>query len=316
MKRRSLRLLVIILTPLVLMAGSVRSQSALGTPPALSPAPLAAAEPPSAATDPFTMAQASTLVATASLQLVQQNYSEAKRLLDEVDALQPHQPDLARLHALLFRRCYEAAFATFVALHYAEALAQLDTADGLATNAHDQADASNLRGVVLLKQCNFAPAEKMFQRATQVDPGLWAAKFNYAVTPFYYRNFTAARARFEALLAQTDQAKQLAETELTHFEIFLTLLVEGKPEAARAFTQHFDFSETTPARYFCQAALSFYTGDADKAQSALEPARQRYPAQQNWPYLEAFRGLGWLPAATPALPTTAQETSAPTPRAE
>ncbi len=63
-------------------------------------------------------------------------------------------------------------------------------------------------------------------------------------------------------------------------------------------------------------SLSFYVGDADKAQSALEPARQRYPAQKNWPYLEAFRGLGWLPAATPAPLTTAQETAALTPRAE
>ena len=262
------------------------------------------------------MARASTLVAAASVQLVQQNYPEAKRLLDEANTVLPRQFDSARLCDLLFQSCYEAAFANFAAERYAEALALLDEADELAANTHDQANTDNLHGVVFLKQCRFASAEKMFQRATQADMGLWAAKFNYAVTPFYYRNFTAARARFEVLLAQTDQAKQPAQAELTHFEIFLTLLVEGKPEAARAFTQHFTFSEATPARYFCQAALSFYVGDADKAQSALEPTRQRYPAHQNEPYLEAFRNLGWLPATTLALHANAQEAVAATPHAE
>ena len=312
MKPLPLRCLTFVVMLPTLATKSVRSQSAT-TPPA---SPSVASELPAASVTLDAAAQSRAKLAAATEQFVLKNWSEARRLLDEAEALQPNQADARNLRSQLSRCYYEAARAAYWSMDYVETLIQLDGADGTGADAQNQADAYNLRGLVFLKQYNFAQAEKLFQRAARADPDLWAAKFNYAATPFHYHNFTVARARFEALLGQMQQANKSAETELTHFEIFLTLLVEGKPEAARSFTQHFTFTEATPARYFCQAALSFYAGDVDKAQSSLEAARQRYPENKNQPYLEACRGLGWLPAATPAPITTAQETAALAPRTE
>ena len=77
---------------------------------------------------------------------------------------------------------------------------------------------------------------------SQADPQFWAARFNYAELPFNYRNYTAARSRFEELSAQTDASKQPREVELTQFKIFLTLLLEGKVDGARSFMGHLSFT--------------------------------------------------------------------------
>ena len=230
----------------------------------------------------------------ATVQFLQKDYVGAKKLLDEADAIQPHQPNSVSLRNQIFKQYYETAYADYQHADYADALTQLDGADGVGSNAQNQSDAYNLRGLVLSKQRNYEGAEGMFRKAVQTDPGLWAAKFNYAEVPFNYRNFTVARSRFEELLSQTDPAKQPVEAELTQFKVFLTLLLEGKEDAARTFMQHFNFSGATPARYFCQAALNFYSGDVDKAQGWIDSARKEYPARKSSSFLEAFYRVGWL----------------------
>ena len=228
------------------------------------------------------------------VQFLQKNYPEAKKLLDEADAIQPNQPSAVSLRGQLFKQYYEAAYTAYQHADYVGALAQLDGADSVNSNSQNQSDAYNLRGLVLSKQRNYVEAETMFHKAVQTDPGLWAAKFNYAEVPFNYRNFTVARARFEELFSQTDPVKQPVEAELTQFKVFLTLLLEGKEDAARTFMQHFNFSGATPARYFCQAALNFYTGDVDKAQGWIDSARKEYPARKSSSFIEAFYRVGWL----------------------
>ena len=252
----------------------------------------------------------------AMVQFLQKNYPETKRLLDEADAIQPNQPNSVSLRNQLFKQYYEAAYTAYQHSDYAGALTQLDGADGVGSNAQNQSDAYNLRGLVLSKQRNYTEAENMFHKAVQTDPGLWAAKFNYAEVPFNYRNFTVARTRFEELFSQTDPVKQPVEAELTQFKVFLTLLLEGKEDAARTFMQHFNFSGATPARYFCQAALNFYTGDVDKAQGWIDSARKEYPPRKSSSFLEAFYRVGWLtdpnaPAA--GVPGTAVAMASPAP---
>ena len=228
------------------------------------------------------------------VQFLQKNYPAAKTLLDEADAIQPNQPNAVSLRSQLFKQYYEAAYTAYQHVDYPAALTQLDGADSVNSTVQNQSDAYNLRGLVLSKQRNYSEAETMFHKAVQTDPGLWAAKFNYAEVPFNYRNFTVARARFEELFSQTDPVKQPVEAELTQFKVFLTLLLEGKEDAARTFMQHFNFSGATPARYFCQAALNFYTGDVDKAQGWIDSARKEYPARKSSSFLEAFYRVGWL----------------------
>ncbi len=227
------------------------------------------------------------------VQFLQKDYVGATKLLDEADAIQSGQPNSVTLRNQIFKQYYEAAYTAYQHADYPAALTQLDGADAAHSNSQNQSDAYNLRGLVLSKQRNYEGAESMFHKAVQTDPGLWAAKFNYAEVPFNYRNFTVARSRFEELFSQTDPVKQPVEAELTQFKVFLTLLLEGKEDAARTFMQHFNFSGATPARYFCQAALNFYSGDVDKAQGWIDSARKEYPPRKSssFPGSVLSRGL-------------------------
>ncbi len=254
---------------------------------------------------------------SATVQFLQKDYVGATKLLDEADAIQGGQLQSVTLRNQIFKQYYEGAYSAYQHADFPGALTQLDGADATHSNSQNQSDAYNLRGLILSKQRNYEAAESMFHKAVQTDPGLWAAKFNYAEVPFNYRNFTVARARFEELFSQTDPVKQPVEAELTQFKVFLTLLLEGKEDAARTFMQHFNFSGATPARYFCQAALNFYSGDVDKAQGWIDSARKEYPPRKSSSFLEAFYRVGWLtdPNApeTAARPATAAAIPSPTP---
>lgn len=246
----------------------------------------------------------------AYVKFLEKDYAGAKTLLDEADAIQPNQPNSINLRSQIFKHYYEAAYVAYLKSDYPSAVAQLDQADAVQPN---QPDASNLRGLVSSRQHNYDQAEAMFKKAIQVDPTFWAAKFNLAELPFNYRNYTAARSRFEDLFSQTDPVKQPREAELTQFKVFLTLLLEGKEAGARAFMEHFTFSGTTPARYFCQSALDFYHGDVDKALSWLDSAKKEYPAQLVSIFIESFYRVGWMTdpnAKTP--PSVAAASPGPT----
>jgi tetratricopeptide (TPR) repeat protein len=227
----------------------------------------------------------------AYVKFIQKDFDGAKTLLDEADALQPNQPSAISLRGQIFKHYYEAAYVAYLKAEYTGAMGQLDLADGVQPN---QPDASNLRGLVFSRQHDYDKAEDMFKKAIQTDPTFWAAKFNLAELPFNYRNYTAARSRFEDLFAQTDPVKQPREAELTQFKVFLTLLLEGKEAGARSFMEHFTFSGTTPARYFCESALDFYHGDVDKAMGWLDSAKKEYPAQLVSIFIESFYRVGWM----------------------
>jgi tetratricopeptide (TPR) repeat protein len=236
----------------------------------------------------------------AYVKFIQKDYDGARVLLDQADAIQPNQPSAISLRGQIFKHYYEAAYVDYLKADYPGAMAQLDEADIVQLN---QPDASNLRGLVYSRQHNYEQAEGMFKKAIQTDPTFWAAKFNLAELPFNYRNYTAARSRFEDLFSETDPVKQPREAELTQFKVFLTLLLEGKEPAARSFMEHFTFSGTTPARYFCQSALDFYHGDVDKAMGWLDSAKKEYPAQLVSIFIESFYRVGWMtdPTAHPEL---------------
>ena len=254
-------------------------------------------------------------------------------MLDEADAVQPGQTTSINLRAQIFKHFYEAAYAAYKQRSdYRGALAQLDEAE---TTQPNQPDALNLRGLTYSKLKEYEHAESAFKRAIAADSQFWAARFNYAELPFDYQNYTTARSRFEELSAQTDAAKQPREVELTQFKIFLTLLLEGKVDGARSFMQHLSFSGKTPARYFCQAALEFHDGSADRAQAEIDSAAKEFQAQSKLVdiFKESFYRIGWLndpgsppnaassnavaeaapAAASTAVPAVPPATPAPTP---
>ncbi len=262
------------------------------------PAPSASASPETPAKPEFTAKYEQ-----AYVQFLQKNYPDARKLLDEADTIQPGQTTSVNLRSQIFKHYYEAAYAAYKQRSdYNGALTQLDEAEATQPN---QPDALNLRGLTFSKLKDYEHAEAAFKRAITADPQFWAARFNYAELPFNYRNYTAARSRFEELSAQTDASKQPREVELTQFKIFLTLLLEGKVDAARSFMGHLAFTSKTPARYFCQAALEFYGGSADKAQAEIDSAAKDFQSQPKLVdiFKESFYRIGWL--NDPSNPVTA-----------
>ncbi len=281
------------------------------------PTPAASATPSAPANPDFTAKYEK-----AYIQFLQQNYAGARKLLDEADAIQANQPTSVSLRTQIFKHFYEAAYAAYKQhADYNGALAQLDEADATQSN---QPDASNLRGLTFSKLKDYEHAEAAFKRAITADPQFWAARFNYAELPFNYRNYTAARSRFEELSAGTDPARQPREVELTQFKIFLTLLLEGKVDMARSFMGHLSFTGKTPARYFCQAALEFYAGSDDKAKVEIENANKDFQTQPKLVdiFKESFYRIGWLndpgnpvsgpPPTAASSPATALADASPT----
>ena len=307
-------------TPSPQPSSSPAADSAASPSPGDSPA--ASASPGPAASAPPGATPAPAFVQkyeAAYVKYLEKDYQGAKTLLDEADAIQSGQKSSDDLRSLIFKAYYEASYVSFRKGDYPTALEQLNNADGVKAN---NPDSLNLRGLVLSRQRNYEQAEAAFKKAAQLDPSFYAAKFNYAELPFNYRNYTVARTRFEELFAQTDPAKQPVEAEITQFKVFLTLLLEGKIDAARGFMEHFTFTGATPARYFCQAALDFYAGNMEKAQGWIDSAGKEFKPQLVSIFKESFYRIGWMTdvngqsafasaPGTPAPPAASPSASAP-----
>ena len=96
---------------------------------------------------------------------------------------------------------YAAAAQEVNAGNYGEALKKLDAIDA---RQPDVAAAKNLRGVALMRIGEYGPAEKALQKARELDPNLWEARFNLAEVPFLRRSWAEARDRFQALVEQIE----------------------------------------------------------------------------------------------------------------
>lgn len=289
------------------------------TPPAAVPSgsPAASATPAPAATpspDPATPAFLQRYE-SAYIKFLEKDFAGAKALLNEADAIQANQPASIDLRNKIFSYYYKIAYGKYSDKDYTGAQTALDDADAV---QKDQPDSLNLRGLIFSRQRVFDQAEVMFKKAVAADPAFWAAKFNMAELPFTYKNYTVARSRYEQLLTETDASKQPREAELTQFKVFLTLLLEGKESAARAFMDHFSFTGSTPARYYCQAALEFYAGSTDKASESIAEARKEFPAQIEAIFADSFYRVGWLTdlgkGATAAAVASASPAEAPEPQ--
>ena len=182
----------------------------------------------------------------------------------------------------------------------AGALKLLEQADALKP---DQADAWNLRGVVLLKQRAYDRAEAAFGRAVSIDTSLWAAQFNLAETAFQKKDWARAQGRFDRLLAQTDRFKATNKWELVAYKSFLcALLAEGEAGARKELGRLPAAGGATPAGLYAQAALAFSRKDAAGAGRIVSGARTTYPAAVNELFTSSLETAGWQSPAPAALP--------------
>ena len=193
----------------------------------------------------------------------------------------------------------QQAYTTYQDGDYPQAHLLIDKAEKLQPN---QADGWNLRGAVYLKQGIYDKATAAFTRAVAIDPKLWAAQFNLGEVPFHQKDYRRARARFEALLDQTDRFKEANRWELAAYKAFLSCLLMGDDAEAHKKLAKLPPKGATPAYLYAQAALSFSRKDIAAAEKTLAVAQSTYPPAANDLFGSSFETVGWQSPAPPPMP--------------
>jgi tetratricopeptide (TPR) repeat protein len=187
---------------------------------------------------------------------------------------------------------YGKAFGEFDADRYEEALQDLDTVDARATLPKDKAEALNLRGVILMRQCEYESAELVLERAIEIQPNFWNATFNLAEIPFLKRDWPEARRRFEAMITESPGIDEEAR-QLLQYKILLTHLLEGNEEMADRILRELQRAKGSPAAYYARAAIARAHEERNAAQEAIAAAAEHFPEASNKLYAESFYEIGW-----------------------
>src|SRR5690349_20549782 len=195
-------------------------------------------------------------------------------------------PTKAEVEAMYSRAAHELN-----AGNYGETLKLLDELDQRQPNV---AAAKNLRGVALMRMQEFGPAEKALQKARELDPDLWEARFNLAEVPFLAKNWSEARDRFTALADSFPSQAEGATGDLIQFKILLTYLLQEKEQKARAISERLKSASVSPAYYYAQAAFALHQKDDSGAKVNLRAAEKSYSERLNRLFKESFYEIGWL----------------------
>ena len=262
--------------------------------------------------------------ASAAIAFQHKNEKEAKDFL--ATAEKNFSPQLNKLFA---ESLYEVGWLqkpagqTRAAIELTSAADQLEKAKALATEKYEQAEQAfqqrdlmaarrlvdeadtalpnqpatlNLRGEILLAQKDLDGAEAAFKQAAKLDPKMAEAQYNLAQIPFKKKEYSKARDAFEALFGATaapsDGKNQTAQ--IIKFNIYLTLLLEGKDARAQKMMEQFKFTGDTPALYYAQAAWEFKHNNAAKANDWIVSARKIYSPALNFVFANPFYDLGWV----------------------
>ncbi|MDQ6623053.1 MAG: tetratricopeptide repeat protein [Verrucomicrobiota bacterium] len=186
---------------------------------------------------------------------------------------------------------YDKAFKEFDANDYDQALKDLDSIDA---RQPDLAESQNLRGVILMRQKDYANAEKSLQKALAADPKFWNARFNLAEIPFLQKNWAEARKRFQELLTGNASELQGEATQLIQYKILITYLMEGKTNMVESMVAKFELAPETPAVHYANAAIALNKKDEKAAKDALTTAEKSFSPQLNKLFAESLYEVGWL----------------------
>ncbi len=201
---------------------------------------------------------------------------------------------------------YAAAARELNAGNYGEALKKLDAIDA---RQPDVAAAKNLRGVALMRMGEYGPAERALQKARELDPNLWEARFNLAEVPFLRKSWAEARDRFQALLERSSDEVQGATADLIQFKILLTYLLQNKEKNAALILDRLKASSASPAYYYAKAAFAFQEKDETGARIDLHAAEKAYSPRLNKLFTESFYEVGWVAKPDDAKPVALEVTS-------
>ena|GEM_PF-3193572 len=207
------------------------------------------------------------------------------------DGVAPTRAEVAAL--------YTAAAAQLNAGNYAETLKQLDALDA---RQADLAAAKNLRGVALMRLKEYGLAEKALQKARELDPNLWEARFNLAELSFLEKKWSEARERFQALAAEPNEPERETTADLIQFKIFLTCLLGGRGKEAAAMRVRFESLGGSPLHYYARAAVAFQEKDETGARVNLRAAEKSASREAHALFLESFYEVGWMEKPDDARP--------------
>ncbi len=186
---------------------------------------------------------------------------------------------------------YDKAFREFDGNNYEQALKDLDAIDA---RQPDLAESQNLRGVIQMRQKDYANAEKALQKALAADPKFWNARFNLAEIPFLEKKWPEARKRFQELLSGNASELQGEATQLIQYKILITYLMEGKDDMVSAMMAKFELSPDTPAVQYANAAIALHKKNDKDAKDALTAAEKNFSPQLNKLFAESLYEVGWL----------------------
>ncbi|MEP6810840.1 MAG: tetratricopeptide repeat protein, partial [Chthoniobacterales bacterium] len=186
---------------------------------------------------------------------------------------------------------YDKAFKEFDNSNYEQALKDLDAIDA---RQPDLAESQNLRGVILMRQKDYANAEKALQKALTADPKFWNARFNLAEIPFLEKKWPEGRKRFQELLAGKASELQGEATQLIQYKILITYLMEGKDDMVSAMLAKFELTPDSPAVQYANAAIALQKKNEKEAKDALAAAEKNFSPQLNKLFAESLYEVGWL----------------------
>lgn len=186
---------------------------------------------------------------------------------------------------------YDKAFREFDTSNYEQALKDLDAIDA---RQPDLAESQNLRGVILMRQKDYANAEKALGKALAADPKFWNARFNLAEIPFLDKKWPEARKRFQELLSGNASELQGEATQLIQYKIMITYLMEGKEDMVSAMMAKLELSPDTPAMQYATAAIALHKKNDKEAKDALTAAEKNFSPQLNKLFAESLYEVGWL----------------------
>jgi Flp pilus assembly protein TadD len=186
---------------------------------------------------------------------------------------------------------YDKAFREFNANNFPQALKELDAIDA---RQADLAESQNLRGVILMRQAEYDPAEVALQKALATDPKFWNARFNLAEIPFLRKDWAEARKRFDALLQGNAAELQGDAAQLIQYKILLTYLLQGNENMVDSILAKFELSPDTPAANYSNAAIALQHKNEKEAKDLLATAEKNFSPQLNKLFAESLYEVGWL----------------------
>ena len=186
---------------------------------------------------------------------------------------------------------YDKAFREFNANNFPQALKELDAIDA---RQPDLAESQNLRGVILMRQAEYDPAEVALQKALATDPKFWNARFNLAEIPFLRKDWAEARKRFDALLQGNAAELQGDAAQLIQYKILLTYLLQGNENMVDSILAKFELSPDTPAANYSNAAIALQHKNEKEAKELLATAEKNFSPQLNKLFAESLYEVGWL----------------------